>query len=108
MQPVSLVLQALSIFEEIYGNHINLVSTTNALGWSSLISGFGEEKVSYKEMLPIQRESDVVSVTTGLNKPTLRTIKIISLLLANKQVPRKVLLMLAGTGVLKYLDKGEL
>lgn len=103
LQPVSLIVDTLKIWEKVFYEHINRVHTTEAIGWSWLISSFGGEKISYKSLLPILQNDDTVQLKEGYNSPTEETIIVLKRLVQSNKIPRKVLQNLAIMGMIKYL-----
>jgi hypothetical protein len=108
-QPLPLVLRFVELLEKQEVNKTNLLSKTDAIGWSYLMNSFAEKdstRISYKDLLPIPDEQQTNKHTKtkdGYSQPTKETLQAISRLIDQKRIPRKVLLGLVGTGALEQL-----
>lgn len=102
-QPLSLVLGYLEKLEYLYCQNINLLSKTQAFGWSYLMSGFSNKPVDFKDLMPVNLNSASSELTEGYNKPTPETITIISRLITGNRLPSKVMGSLASSGILTQL-----
>ena len=99
-QPVSVVLKYLQKIEHLYCLNLNLLSKTQAFGWSYLMSGFSSKPVKFKDLLPVDLSATDSILKTGYNKPTQETVTIISRLIKSGRIPLKVLGSLASSGIL--------
>lgn len=103
MQPLPLIVDTLKAWEKVFYNHLNIAHTSEAIGWSWLMSSFSETKISHKSLLPVLQEESTVQLKDGYNSPTEETIKILKRLVQADKIPRKVLQNLAIIGLIKYL-----
>lgn len=98
--PITLVINFYKKIEDIQIMNMNLNSKTSAIGWSYLMSGFGDNKVDYLDLLPIAIEdSTAKQLKEGYNKPSQNTLDTLKRLISQKRVPLKVLKDLIGTGL---------
>lgn len=102
-QPLSIVLEFLQKLEHIYCQNLNLLSKTQAFGWSYLMSGFSSKPVSFKDLMPVDLSAASSDLTEGYNKPTQETIAIISRLIKGNRLPSKVVGSLASSGILTQI-----
>jgi hypothetical protein len=104
-----MVLRYIELLEKQEVNKTNLLSKTDAIGWSYLMNSFSDKdskKINYKDLLPIPDElhqAGKYKVKEGYTQPTEETLQAISRLLNQKRIPRRVMLNLVGTGILTQL-----
>ena len=106
-QSVTHVIQYINFYEDLRNKQINLLSTSTAIGWAGLFNGLGgkENRISFKDLLPIIESDEKNQIKKGFNKPTDETIAAIKRVYLTKRLPRKVLIELATIGVMKIIDE---
>jgi hypothetical protein len=96
------VLGLISAIEKQQINKTNLNAKTNAIGWSFLVNSFSEKsKIDYMDLLPLPDATENnQKIEAGFNKPTKYTLNCISRLISQDRIPHRVLVSIAGTGIL--------